>query len=335
MKTRILALFLALLLTLTACGGKGSSDQPQGGGRPISGTVIPDPTLPSVPTPPADPTPSVQPTVPVDPTPSVQPTVPVDPTPSVQPTTPAVTPTPTPEDPYTKKYEFSYGAAKDGKPHSITVSNQKLFDSFANNTLAWDNKTEGKVLYLTFDCGYSYEDCIPSILNTLQEKGVKATFFCTTDYLNQDPNSVQRMINEGHIVGNHSVNHPSDCAALTDAEMTAEVMGVHNQLKSQFNYDCKYFRFPGGVYSNKVLDTVYSLNYRTVFWSIAHADWDPANQPSYDKAFKTVTGRLHPGAVILLHSTAPTNVAMLGEFIDYCRAQGYEFRSLDEYAFWK
>lgn len=245
------------------------------------------------------------------------------------------------KDPYnvenlsTQSYSFSFGAASDGKPHNITVNNQKRFDSFGTNALAWDNKTNEKVLYLTFDCGYEYKNLTSLILDTLKEKGVSAAFFCTQSYLKSSPQVVTRMIMEGHIVGNHSVTHPSNCAALTKEELAKELLGVHNYLRVNFGYQSKYFRFPTGAYSESAINLVNSVGYRSIFWSIAHADWDPENQPGVDVSFDTVTSRLHPGAVILLHSTSPDNVEILGDFIDYARNEGYVFKTLDEYNYFK
>ncbi len=234
----------------------------------------------------------------------------------------------------TKRQDHCYGVAKDGKPHSITVSNQDRFDSYGTNVLTWDNKTEEKVLYLTFDCGYKYEDLVTRILDTLKEKQVPAAFFCTVDYLRAAPHDTARMISDGHIVGNHSTTHPGDCSALSREKMAWELLGVENYLRENFGYTSKYFRFPCGVYSENALELVDSVGYRSVFWSIAHVDWDPENQPGEEVSFNTVTSRLHPGAVILLHSTSPDNAAILGDFIDYCTEQGYTFRSLDEYEYW-
>ncbi len=234
----------------------------------------------------------------------------------------------------TESFSHSFGVAKNGQPHSITVDNQKRFDSYKYSTLTWDNKTEGKVLYLTFDCGYEYENLTADILDTLKEKKVTATFFCTLPYLKDVPETVVRMINEGHIVGNHSVNHPTDSSALSREELASELLGVHNYLRMNFGYESRYFRFPSGRYSPNSLELVQSIGYRSVFWSIAHADYDTENQPGVDVSFNTVTSRLHPGAVILLHACSTDNAAMLGDFIDYARAQGYEFRSLDQYEYW-
>lgn len=233
----------------------------------------------------------------------------------------------------TERVPFSFGVAKDETPHAVTVDNQSTFDGWELNALAWDNKTEEKVLYLTFDCGYKYENLTERILDTLKEKDVKAAFFCTLDYLEEDPATVVRMIDEGHIVGNHSTTHP-DCTTISREEFAKELLGVDNYMRVNFGCKTKFFRFPTGAFSQNAIDLADGLGYCSVFWSIAHADWDPENQPGVENSFQTVTSRLHPGAVILLHSTSPDNADILGRMIDYARNNGYEFRSLDEYEFW-
>lgn len=233
----------------------------------------------------------------------------------------------------TERKGFSFGVAKDGQPHDITVNNQAFFDYCNSNALAWDNKSDEKVLYLTFDCGYPYKDLVPRILNTLNEKEVKSAFFVTMQYLKEAPDEVASMINNGHIVGNHTANHP-ECPKISRQQLANELLSIDNYLRTKFGYETKYFRYPSGAYSEDNLDLVKSLGYRTAFWSLAHTDWDPNNQPGVDVSFNTVTSRLHSGAVILLHSTSPDNVEILGSFIDYARSQGYIFKSLDEYSFW-
>lgn len=234
----------------------------------------------------------------------------------------------------TERVPFSYGVASGGEPHHITVNNQQIFDGYGTNGLAWDNKTtDEKVLYLTFDCGYKLDDLTSRILDTLKEKDVPAAFFCTMDYLEEDPQEIARMIEEGHIVGNHSVTHP-DCTTVTREKLAWEILGVHNYMRVNFGYTPEYFRFPTGAFSEDTLDLVYYTGYKSIFWSIAYADWDPYNQIGEETAFNQVTSRLHPGAVILLHSTSPDNVAILGRVIDYARSQGYVFKTLDDYEYW-
>ena len=234
----------------------------------------------------------------------------------------------------TERIDHSFGVAADGQPHHITVSNQQRFDGWGTGALAWDNVSEEKVLYLTFDCGYEYQNLTSQLLDVLKEKQVTAAFFCTMDYICDAPEVVARMIHEGHNVGNHSLSHPSNCASLSREELALEALAVENYLRVNFGYSSQYFRFPGGVHSENAVQLLESVGYRSVFWSIAYADWDPENQIGEDKAFQTVTSRLHPGAVILLHATSPDNAAILADFIDYARTQGYQFRSLDDYPAW-
>ncbi len=229
----------------------------------------------------------------------------------------------------TKRREHSYGVAKNGKPHSISVDNQAYFDSVNKGAFCLDTKTQEKVLYLTFDCGWE-NGCTNKVLDTLKEKNVPAAFFCTLDHIDAEPELIRRMIDEGHIVGNHSANHP-DFSKISRDKMTSEIKECENRLVNDFGYTPVFFRYPEGAYNEDSLDLVYSLGYKTAFWSCAYADWDVENTKGADYAFDTVTARLHPGAVILLHSVSPDNAEALGRIIDWAREQGYEFRSLTEF----
>lgn len=227
----------------------------------------------------------------------------------------------------TAKISHSYGVAKDGKPHQISVDSEKFFESKNYKAVTYDTKAQGKVLYLTFDCGYDngYTD---KILDTLKEKNVKAAFFCTVDEMKSAPEVIARMIKEGHIVGNHSTTHPS-FDEISRSEMTKEIGDCDNYLRSNFGYTSPYFRFPKGDYSECALELVGSLGYTSVFWSLSYADWDTKAQKGADYAFQKVTARLHPGAIILLHAVSSDNAGAIGRIIDYAREQGYEFKSLD------
>ncbi len=229
----------------------------------------------------------------------------------------------------TEKYGYSYGVAKNGRPHTTSVNNQKYFDDNNYNALCLDTKTQEKVLYLTFDCGYE-NGYTSKILDVLKEKNVPSAFFCTLPQIKDYPDLIARMINEGHIVGNHSVTHPS-FPSLTRTEMANEIKEADDYLRTNFGYSEPYFRFPMGEYSDCALDLVGSIGYRCVFWSVAYADWDLNNQKGAQHAFDTVTARLHPGAVILLHSVSPDNANALADIIDWAREQGYTFRSLRDY----
>lgn len=227
----------------------------------------------------------------------------------------------------TKKVSHSHGPASGGQPHYTVVEFQKAFDKYGALTL--DTSGE-KVLYLTFDCGYEYENLTGKILDVLKEKDVPAAFFCTLDHIKKEPDLIVRMIKEGHIVGNHSATHPS-FATIDRAKMAKEIENTENYLRENFGYSAKYFRFPAGEYNENALDLVSSLGYMSVFWSVAYDDWVTDNVRGKDYAIDKVMSRLHSGAVILLHSVSKDNAAALEEIIDKARGEGYEFRALSEY----
>lgn len=231
----------------------------------------------------------------------------------------------------TKKVGYGFGVAKDGKPHSMSVNNQAKFDGMQNvNALALDTKSTDKRMYLTFDCGYEYKNLTADILDTLKEKQVKAAFFLTGDYVKKNPTLVRRMIDEGHIVGNHSWGHKS-FPTISREKMAQEIWQLEDYIKMNFNYESKYFRFPSGEHSDCSLELVSSMGYKSIFWSVAYADWDTAKQPTKESAVNTVTSRYHNGAVILLHAVSQANADGLGEMIEIAQNQGYAFKTLDEY----
>lgn len=229
-----------------------------------------------------------------------------------------------------EKKSHSYGVAKNGEPHEISKNAQKYFEDNSFNAFCLDTKSQNKVLYLTFDCGYE-NGYTSKILDVLKEKKVPAAFFCTLTDVKDNKELVQRMISEGHIVGNHSVTHPS-FAEISREQMKEEILTFEGYLKDNFNgYYEPYFRFPKGEYTDEALNLVGSLGYSSVFWSLSYADWDTSSQKGSDYAYDKVISRLHPGAVILLHSVSSDNAGAMSKVIDEARKQGYEFKSLKEF----
>ncbi len=185
--------------------------------------------------------------------------------------------------------------------------------------------TEEKTIMLTFDQGYE-NGYTAAILDTLAEKGVKATFFVVYDYAVRNPELVTRMIDEGHTVGSHSWHHYS-MPELTVEEMTEEIMYLHDYMIENFGIQMTLFRPPKGEYSELSLAVTGDLGYKTVLWSFAYADWDTDNQPDPEESLQKLIDRAHPGAIYLLHSVSETNAEILGDFIDEMLAEGYTFVS--------
>lgn len=228
----------------------------------------------------------------------------------------------------TVKICHSHGPASGGEAHFTVKEFQKHFEEYGALTL--DTVSSQKRLYLTFDCGYEYDSLTSKILDTLKEKQVPAAFFCTLHHIKTQPELITRMIKEGHIVGNHSDTHPS-FAEISRTQMALEIENCDNFLRQEYGYSASFFRFPAGEYTDSALELVSSIGFTSVFWSVAYSDWDVNNPHGKDYAVKTVIERLHPGAVILLHSVSRDNAEALGEIIDKARSMGYEFYSLENY----
>lgn len=187
-----------------------------------------------------------------------------------------------------------------------------------------------KVLYLTFDAGYE-NGCTAMILDILEKHQVKAAFFLVGSYLEKHPDLVRRMVEDGHIVGNHTMTHP-DMSAITDkAAFQKELTAVETLFLDITGKELpKYYRPPQGVYSEENLRMAKELGYQTVFWSLAYKDWDNNNQPTSDYAISKLIPRTHNGAVILLHSTSHTNMHVLDDLLTQWENQGYRFETIDQ-----
>ncbi len=210
--------------------------------------------------------------------------------------------------------------AEDGRPVAC-IAFQEKYASLGADFL----KENKKVIYLTFDEGYE-NGYTEKILDILKEKQVSAVFFVTMPYAREQTALMNRFVQEGHVIGNHSVTHPSQgMPSLSIEDQMSEYQELQDFIKNTYQYDMYLFRPPAGIFSEQSLAAAACFGYRTVLWSFAYADWDPDRQPSTEEALKKMEGRLHNGAIYLLHAVSATNTAVLGEFIDYAREQGYEF----------
>lgn len=181
--------------------------------------------------------------------------------------------------------------------------------------------TDSNRIVLTFDQGYE-NGYTAQILDTLKEKGVKAIFFLTGDYAKSEHALVQRMVDEGHCIGNHGMSH-AQLPTLDDASLRDEVMSLHQYVLEEYGYEMQYLRPPCGEYSESSLATTQALGYQTVLWSFAYVDWNVDAQPDPSSSLQRLVDSAHGGAIYLLHSVSQTNAEILGDAIDALRAQGY------------
>ena len=195
---------------------------------------------------------------------------------------------------------------------------------------AYLGDTREKVLYLTFDAGYE-NGCTEQVLDTLKKHQVSAAFFLVGNYIERNADLVRRMVEEGHIVGNHTMHH-YDMSKLSQKEtFSRELTDLEELFRQTTGKELpKFYRPPQGVYSQENLKMAKELGYKTVFWSLAYVDWLNDKQPTREEAFRKLLPRTHNGAVVLLHSTSKTNAEILDDLLTQWENLGYRFGTLEE-----
>ena len=299
----------------------------------------------------ATPTPTEVPQETLTPAPTVTPTS----TPTIMPTNtptpePTNTPTPTPSEQELReqvkqdvlaKVQAGEYANLDGAGgswwfrrktgHVPSGSGEKFeiekYDGYYRNEYVAE---EDKVIYITIDCGYGSSNTAV-MLDIFKKHDVKVTFFVTEFFVKANKKDLNRMLEEGHMVGNHSVSH-KNFTTLTDQEIYDEIVGCeeafYEATGQQIN---KYFRFPGGAYSERTMQMVQDLGYKSMFWSIAYNDYDKDNQPTVEWILNHFDTYHHNGALVLMHNDSDGNRDAMDQILTYLKEQGYRFGTLDEF----
>ncbi len=224
--------------------------------------------------------------------------------------------------------DWGLGFGREGEKPTGNATAQELagYDAY------YCGPGEEKVIYLTFDCGYENGNTEP-ILDALKKHNAPATFFVVGHFLESAPEIAKRMVSDGHTVGNHTYHHP-DMSKISDkSAFQKEMDDVAALFKETTGEElAMYYRPPQGKYSTTNLQMAKELGYSTFFWSLAYVDWNQDSQPSHEEAFKKLTGRIHPGAIVLLHSTSKTNGEIMDELLTKWEEMGYTFRPLSDLA---
>ncbi|HHU20009.1 MAG TPA: delta-lactam-biosynthetic de-N-acetylase [Bacilli bacterium] len=186
-----------------------------------------------------------------------------------------------------------------------------------------------KSVYLTFDNGYE-AGYTEGILDVLTEEGVPATFFLTGHYVRSAPEIVQRIVADGHIIGNHSYHH-HDFTELTKEKYRQELTDLDRAVESITGVErLQYLRPPRGVFNEQTIEWANEFGYLHMFWSVAFVDWHSDQKKGWESAYQQVIDQMHPGAIILLHTVNEDNALALSHLIKELKAQGYTFKSLDD-----
>ncbi|NMD69776.1 delta-lactam-biosynthetic de-N-acetylase [Bacillus sp. DNRA2] len=213
-----------------------------------------------------------------------------------------------------------------GQPAEAGQMLEGLLDKYGAYYKGNSNK---KVLYLTFDNGYE-NGYTEQILDVLKKEKVPATFFVTGHYLKSAPDLVKRMVNEGHIIGNHSWHHP-DFSQVSDEKLAKELEMVKAETaRLTGQKEMTFLRPPRGVFTERSLEKARELGYVHVFWSLAFIDWNTNSQKGWKYSYDNIMRQVHPGSIILLHSVSKDNADALEKVIQDLKTEGYDFRSLDD-----
>ena len=194
-----------------------------------------------------------------------------------------------------------------------------------------DDATDSdKVIYLTFDAGYENGN-VEKILDILKKHDAAGAFFILKNLITKNTDLVTRMVNEGHLVCNHTANHKDMTKMCSIEDFKTELDELNAIMLEHVGHElAPFYRPPEGKFNRDNLMWANELGYKTIFWSCAYDDWDNGRQMSREKALGKLMSRLHNGEVLLLHPTSATNAAILDEFMTTLESMGYRFGNLYE-----
>jgi len=224
----------------------------------------------------------------------------------------------------TKDWGLGFGDANERPTGNESIEKLQQYNAYFMSPDA------EKKIYLTFDCGYENGNT-EAILDALQKHQVKATFFVVGHFLESASQIAKRIVQEGHIIGNHTYHHPSVSSLNTKEALEKELTMLEEACYEMTgSKPAKLYRPPQGKYTYTHLQNAKELGYSTIFWSLAYADWDTEKQPDEEAAIRKLTSRIHPGAIVLLHNTSETNGKILDRLLTKWEEMGYAFGTLDQ-----
>ncbi|MCI6190973.1 MAG: polysaccharide deacetylase family protein [Clostridium sp.] len=221
----------------------------------------------------------------------------------------------------TENIGFWFGRNKDFKrPEGpLSIEDFKKYNSYYLGP-------DEKVIYLTFDEGLDNTQAEKN-MDTLKKHNIKGTFFVTKGFIEANTDIVKRMVNEGHVVGNHTYNHPNmaQTAAENPEQFIKELAVTEDTFKELIGTEMdKVLRFPEGTFNECAMDYANQMGYKSIFWSFAYKDW-AAEWNDKEYALEWMKNYSHQGAIYLLHGVNVANADALDEFITYMEGQGYRF----------
>ena len=184
-----------------------------------------------------------------------------------------------------------------------------------------------KEVALTFDDGPDPTQT-PKVLEVLRRYNVKAAFFCVGDKAKEYPDLVRRIVDEGHIVGNHTYEHNPIFPLFCKVEMEHDLRKTDDILNQITGKKISFFRPPFGVTNPTVAAVVRKLGYKTIGWSIRSLD--TVRKFSREQVVKRIESKLHNGGIILLHDNRKNSESLAEAVIEKIISNGYAIKRVDE-----
>lgn len=212
-------------------------------------------------------------------------------------------------------------------PSIVTADSSYPLQTKYPDTIMYKAETAEKIIAFTFDDGPDNVHT-PAILDVLKKHHVRATFFLLGPRVEKYPKMVQRMNEEGHVIGNHTYWHPE----LTEtgvANMKWEIEKTEQAIHQVLHKKTQLFRAPYGALNDSLVRALPDLGYRAVGWSIDSEDWKGLSK---ERIKQQVINNLHPGSIVLMHSVGDVygTVEAVDELIPYLKDAGYRFVTIPE-----
>lgn len=204
------------------------------------------------------------------------------------------------------------------EPQDIEVSSEEIFRG----------PVDKKKIVLTFDAGASSE-ATPHILKALKDANVKATFFLTGKWVEENKELTKKMVAQGHRIGNHTYSHPDLTKLQSNNDIVYELNKMEEFIGNVADVSTKpLFRPPYGARNDRVLRVAANAGYRSIYWTVDSLDWKQTMKPEQVK--NRVISALTPGAIILMHCGSNQAAEILPELIEEIESRGYEIVTIAE-----
>ncbi len=180
-----------------------------------------------------------------------------------------------------------------------------------------------KLIALTFDDGPNGNT--DTLLNILEDKDVKATFFVVGRMVEKYPHLLEEIFNRGHEISNHTYSHPN-LTELSTREVIYELDKTRGLVREVIGKDPHFFRPPGGKYDQRILKISETAGYTMVMWDINTNDLTS----SPEKIYREIVNYAEDGDIVLLHNGTVSTIEIIGKVIDELRKKGFEFATVSE-----